>query len=123
MTKDKNNRIVPAKTDPTFFQNLAIQLKLIMRLMGDKRVSPFLKLLPIGALIYFLVPEPIPYIDDPIVVGVGSYLFVELCPPHVVAEHKEALRREVLGEYGVQDEEETPSEDFVEGEFEDMPEE
>lgn len=78
------------------FQGLSRQIKLILRLMGDKRVSPVLKLMPIGALVYMIWPidlmPGIP-VDDAAVVWLGSYLFIELCPPEVVQEHMDALRR------------------------------
>ena len=44
--------------DGGFIQNLILRGRLILRLMGDSRVSFLLKLLPIGALIYLLVRRP-----------------------------------------------------------------
>ncbi len=79
---------------PGFLRDLAARLKLILRLMGDSRVNPFLKLLPVGALIYTLWPIDIPGpFDDAAVLLLGSTLFVELCPPAVVQEHLAALRQ------------------------------
>ena len=37
-------------------RNILNQLKLIFRLMGDRRVSVFAKLIPVGALIYLVSP-------------------------------------------------------------------
>ena len=77
--------------------NVLNQLKLIARLMGDSRVSIFAKLIPVGALIYLISPIDaisIPVIgalDDAAVLWLGSYLFTELCPPAVVAEHMKEL--------------------------------
>ncbi|MHB0965794.1 MAG: YkvA family protein [Bellilinea sp.] len=72
---------------------LALRIKLIMRLMADKRVFPLLKLLPVGTLLYLVIPDiVIGPLDDAAVVGLGMSLFVELCPEHVVAEHMRALR-------------------------------
>ncbi len=73
------------------------KLKLIFRLMGDSRVNVFVKLIPIGTLIYLISPIDaisIPIIgavDDAALLWLGSYIFTELCPPAVVAEHMKAL--------------------------------
>lgn len=65
-----------------------LRVKLIARLMLDRRVNPLIKLIPIGALIYLINPIDIPGpIDDAAVLGLGSYLFVWLCPQDVVQEH------------------------------------
>lgn len=73
------------------------QLKLIFRLMGDSRVSVFAKLVPIGALVYLISPidaisiPVIGVVDDAALLWLGSYIFTELCPPEVVAEHMKEL--------------------------------
>jgi len=78
-------------------RNVINQLKLITRLMGDSRVSIFAKLIPVGALIYLVSPIDaisIPVIgalDDAALLWLGSYVFTELCPPAVVAEHMKEL--------------------------------
>lgn len=78
-------------------RNVINQLKLITRLMGDSRVSIFAKLIPFGALIYLISPIDaisIPVIgalDDAALLWLGSYVFTELCPPAVVAEHMKEL--------------------------------
>jgi hypothetical protein len=80
------------------FGDLSNRIKLIFRLMADKRVSPLLKLLPVGSLLYFVVPDlAIGPIDDVVVIWLGTYLFVELCPPDVVQEHEVALRQVLPG--------------------------
>ncbi len=79
---------------------LGVRLKLILRLMGDSRVNPLLKLLPIGTLAYLILPDlVIGPIDDAVVIWLGSVLFVELCPPEVVKEHMDNLRSVVDGEW------------------------
>ncbi len=97
---DKRNILHYA--DRGFIQNLTMRLKLILRLMGDKRVNFFLKLLPIGALIYLISPVDlipgavIPFIgalDDAAVIWFGATLFVNLCPEEVVQEHMNALQK------------------------------
>ncbi|HET7143263.1 MAG TPA: YkvA family protein [Anaerolineales bacterium] len=77
-------------------RNVLNQLKLIFRLMGDSRVNIFAKLIPIGALIYLVSPDPIMIpiigvVDDAALLWLGSYVFTELCPPAVVAEHMKEL--------------------------------
>jgi hypothetical protein len=65
--------------------------------MADSRVPFFLKVLPVGAAIYLIVPTdlwPIMPLDDALVVGAGTYFFIEMCPPDVVAEHRAQLRGE-----------------------------
>jgi uncharacterized membrane protein YkvA (DUF1232 family) len=90
--------------DSGFFQDLILRVKLILRLMGDRRVSPLLKLLPIGALIYLVSPVDLlpglvlPFlgaIDDAAVIWLGATLFVNLCPEDVIQEHMNALQKVV----------------------------
>jgi uncharacterized membrane protein YkvA (DUF1232 family) len=78
--------------------DLVMRLKLIVRLMGDKRVSPYLKLLPIASLVYLVSPVDlvmaipgVSALDDMAIVSLGAYLFVEFCPPDVVQEHMKKL--------------------------------
>ena len=81
-------------------RNLMNQLKLIFRLMGDKRVSFLAKLVPMGAFAYLLMPADIAQnvvlpvigmVDDAAILWLGTYIFTELCPPEVVDEHMKAL--------------------------------
>jgi hypothetical protein len=75
-----------------FFPELTMRIKLIVRLISDSRVSMFLKIIPIGSVVYWLMPDLLPGpIDDAALMFVGGYLFVELCPPKVVEEHLKAL--------------------------------
>lgn len=73
------------------------KLKLIFRLMGDKRVSFLAKLIPVGTFIYMLSPIDafslpiIGAVDDAFLLWLGSYVFTELCPPKVVEEHMQEL--------------------------------
>ena len=74
------------------------RLKLILKLMGDRRVSPWVKMIPVGALVYLVSPIDIimgipgvAALDDAAVLWMGSTLFVELCPPDVVREYIEEL--------------------------------
>jgi hypothetical protein len=88
---DRSNRKLISGS-PGFFQDIALKAKLILRLMGDRRVNPLLKILPIASLVYMVVPDlAFGPLDDAAVIYLGSYLFVELCPPEVVREHQNAL--------------------------------
>jgi hypothetical protein len=90
---EKSDRKITYPQNGGFFQDLTMRIKLILRLMGDSRVSPWLKLLPIGSLVYLVVPDIVPGpIDDAAVIWLATYVFVELCPPAVVQEHMEALK-------------------------------
>ena len=68
-------------------------VRLVARLIGDKRVNIFLKLLPVFSLAYLINPMDafIPVIDDALVMGIGTSLFIEFCPPDVVEEHRRNL--------------------------------
>jgi uncharacterized membrane protein YkvA (DUF1232 family) len=74
------------------------RLKLILKLMGDRRVSPWVKLIPVGAIAYLVSPIDIimgipgvAALDDAAILWFGSNLFVELCPQNVVQEHMKEL--------------------------------
>jgi len=78
--------------------DLVLRFKLIMRLMGDSRVNPFVKLLPIASLAYLIWPidliagiPGVSALDDVALVSLGAYLFIEFCPPNVVQEHMQQL--------------------------------
>lgn len=92
-------------------QELYFRIRLILRLMGDRRVSPILKLIPVGAVAYLVWPIDIPGpIDDAGVLWLGSSLFIDMCPPQVVAEHTAALGRGSQG---------TIDENVIDAEFRD----
>jgi len=101
-----------------FFQDIGTRIKLIIRLMCDRRVSFFLKLLPIGTLVYLVVPDLIPFvIDDALVIWLGTYLFVELSPEAVVDEHMTALQKRIPADSDTKPPEEPT---VVEGEYKDI---
>jgi hypothetical protein len=95
--------------------DLTTRVKLVLRLMGDSRVSPLLKLLPIGSVLYLVIPDlvPLPF-DDLAVIWLGTYMFVEMCPPDVVEEHMAALRSQPIVGQG---QDIQPPEDVIEGEY------
>jgi hypothetical protein len=75
-------------------EKLVLQLKLIVRL-----INILLKLIPLFAIIYFIFPDPFPFPipDDLGVIIVGFTLFIQLCPPAIVAEHMAALQQGIPG--------------------------
>ena len=79
-------------------RGLLLRAKLVLSLMGDRRVSLWVKLIPIGAFIYVVSPidlimgiPGVDALDDAAVAALGAYLFIELCPPDVVKEHMKKL--------------------------------
>ncbi len=95
---DKKNLMIPPQGGVV--RDFILRVKLILRLIGDKRVNPWLKIIPIGGLLYLISPiDLIPDIalpiigelDDAAVLWITNYFFVELCPPEIVREHVKAL--------------------------------
>lgn len=108
-----------------FFNGLTNHLKLVLRLMGDRRVSPLVKLIPVGTLAYLVIPDLIigPF-DDAAIIGLGLYIFVELCPQDVVEEHRAALAGTIPGQWRDSQQVEDQSregEEVIDAEFRDEP--
>jgi hypothetical protein len=81
-------------------EDLTLRIKLIWRLLRDRRINLLLKLLPFSSLLYLLFPDILPGpIDDAMLIWLGAYLFVELCPPEIVKEHMDALTQVIEGEW------------------------
>jgi uncharacterized membrane protein YkvA (DUF1232 family) len=81
-------------------RDFMLRVKLIFRLLGDRRVSPWLKIIPVAGIAYLFSPlDIIPDIalpiigelDDAAILWLTNYLFIELCPPNVVQEHVKKL--------------------------------
>ncbi len=94
----KKGSIIPSQGG--MMRDFILRIKLILRLVGDRRVSPWLKILPIGGLLYLISPiDLIPDIalpiigelDDAAILWLTNYLFIELCPSDVVQEHVRKL--------------------------------
>jgi hypothetical protein len=101
---DRERQIVP-RQGGGMLHELGLRLKLIVALMRDPRVNPLLKLLPVGTLVYLVMPDlAIGPIDDAVVIWLGSVLFVELCPPEIVKEHSDRLHSVVDAEWRETDE-------------------
>ena len=100
-------------------REFVLRVKLIIRLIRDRRVSPWLKIIPILGVIYLFTPMSIipditlPVIgelDDAAVLWITNYFFIELCPPEIVNEHLKALSAKT----GAKDDEEIVDADSVE---------
>lgn len=98
------------------FNDISNHFKLVFRLIRDPRVNPFLKLIPVGTVLYLLIPDLIiGPIDDAAIIGFGLFIFVELCPQDVVEEHRAALAGTVPGQW--HDPQQIDDEDIVDAEF------
>jgi uncharacterized membrane protein YkvA (DUF1232 family) len=98
MQKRPSQGIVPAQGN--MFQDTVLRIKLIVRLIGDRRVSPWLKILPVAGVLYLFSPlDIIPDIafpiigelDDLAILWLTNHFFIEFCPPEVVREHVKNL--------------------------------
>ncbi len=76
------------------------QARLVWRLLNDRRVSGWIKLIPLAGFLYFLSPiDLIPdlmfpglgELDDLAVILLSLKMFMDSCPPGVVREHLEDL--------------------------------
>ncbi len=72
--------------------------RLCWRLMGDRRVPFYLKLIPLFAVVYFFLPYDllpdliIPglgQVDDLLVIFLACRLFFSLVPQEIMREHQE----------------------------------
>jgi len=118
MAKNSPKKII--KADRNFIDDIIFQAKLILRLMTDRRISFFLKLLPIASVAYLFIPDlVIGPLDDAAVLGLGFYVFTELCPQEIVEEHRNNLNKVISTEW------KDPEQDdeIVEGGYKDISEE
>jgi uncharacterized membrane protein YkvA (DUF1232 family) len=124
MNKKPSQSIIPSQGG--VLKDLTLRAKLMFRLMGDRRVSSWLKLIPIGALVYFISPiDLIPgavvpgigALDDVAILWFGYYMFLELCPPDVVRE----LSKNIISNSTIVDEVKQEEEgEIVDGEATDV---
>ena len=117
MSTNGNRSLNQAKEG--FFRELYQNLRLIIRLMGDSRVNFLLKILPVGALLYWVVPFdflPVNPLVDTLVIWMGCALFLELCPDDVVNEHRQALNQS----YSCNDHRRGTSQDVIDGNYRDL---
>lgn len=97
MTSDISTNV---KKEIGFWREIIHQIRLVYHLLRDPEVPIYLKLVPFVGLVYLLFPlDLIPdvliglgQLDDLTVILIGSKIFMELAPPHVVAKHRQAIR-------------------------------
>lgn len=85
--------------DPSVLMEIWRSMQLVWRLMLDERVPFFPKLVVPLVAIYILSPlDVVPdvllvlgQLDDIALLFFGTKLFINLCPPDVVMEHRRAL--------------------------------
>lgn len=119
MPDKPSKQIGPSSGD--FFTNMALRTRLFLRLMRDPRVNLLLKAIPFAGVLYLLFPLDIPTpIDDAVVLWVGVNVFMELCPPEVVAEHEQVLNGIVSGNTHTAAKDEQRDDNVIEGEFYDV---
>jgi uncharacterized membrane protein YkvA (DUF1232 family) len=83
-----------------FWREIVHQVRLVFHLLRDPEVPFYLKLVPFIGFVYLLSPiDFVPdfflglgQLDDLTVLLVGSKIFMELAPPHIVARHRQAIR-------------------------------
>jgi uncharacterized membrane protein YkvA (DUF1232 family) len=126
MNKKNNRGLIPSQGG--MVSDLILRFKLIARLMADKRVSFWPKLLPIGAVAYLISPiDLIPggvipiigAVDDVAILWFGVSLFVQLCPPDVVSEHM----RQLSNDTGIVDTSPPPEGEVIDAEVTDVKDE
>ena len=97
MSNQKKSRDITAPGG--LFSGISNQVKLIIRLMSDRRINPLIKLLPLGTLAYLISPDLVPGpFDDAMIIWLGTAAFIELCPPDVVKEHLDIIKRTFPGD-------------------------
>ena len=107
--EEKHNWLGPYIPEGSFFREVIQQIKLAYYLMLDPRVHPLVKLIPVFAAGYLLlptdvIPDVIPVLgqmDDAVVLMLGLRLFFEFAPPSVVQEHLRRLAERVKGDWSV----------------------
>lgn len=86
--------------DEGFWKEFWHQIRLVWYLIRDPDVPLYVKVIPLVALIYVLIPTDfvpdvfpvIGQLDDITALLVGGKVFIELSPPHVVRRYLEMLR-------------------------------
>jgi uncharacterized membrane protein YkvA (DUF1232 family) len=111
-TKDKEHEmedspsLVADRRDAGFWREFWRQVRLVWYLFRDPEVPAYLKLLPVAAVLYALMPfDLIPdmivglgQLDDLTILLLGGKVFIEMSPPEVVARYLKAMRRAAVAE-------------------------
>ena len=108
--------------NPGLIMQVINRLRLVARLLSDKRVPIYLKALPFAGMLYLvwpadLLPDLIPIIgqvDDIGVLILGVETFIRLSPQGVVAEHEADLLADRANPRG------GGSEDVIDGDWKEV---
>ena len=121
--------------DEGFWREMWHQMRLVWYLIRDPEVPFYLKVLPLAAFIYILIPTDfipdvfpvVGQLDDLTALIVGGKVFIELAPQRVVAEYIRSMqsRSQGLAQESVESgATSTASDDdtgvIIEGEFEEV---
>lgn len=79
-------------------RDITLRVKLIFHLLGDRSVSPWIKLIPVATLAYIISPVDlimgipgVSALDDVAILWLGYYAFIEFCPPELVRTYAKML--------------------------------
>lgn len=94
------NALDPRVKDPGFWKEIWEQVRLVWLLLRDNEVPGYMKLLPLAAIAYVIMPvdlisDFIPglgQLDDLTAVLVGAKMFIEMAPQDIVNRHIRAMR-------------------------------
>ena len=97
--KNETVRSNKRPSDDSFWDALIQQVKLVWRLLKDRRIPLWTKAIPFLSLVYLFIPADfvpdifagLGQLDDIAIIALGMKLFLELTPPNIVNEHVEVL--------------------------------
>ena len=96
-------------------ERIGVELQVIPRLFGDRRMPVWLKLVPAAGAAFLVNPVDFPgLIDDVIVLLITFIVFFEFAPKGLVEEHRQAVRNQIEGEWR---EASTQDEKIIDGQF------
>jgi len=89
-----------------WFKDFFRQFQLAWRLLFDSEIPWSTKLIPLATMVYLIspvdfVPDPalgLGQLDDLAILLIGMRLFVDVCPPDIVAKHTAALEGKAIEE-------------------------
>jgi uncharacterized membrane protein YkvA (DUF1232 family) len=97
----QNRDLATRARDESFWREILHQVRLVWYLLRDPDVPLYLKILPLAALLYIIIPTDfvpdvfplVGQLDDITALIVGGKVFIELAPPDIVARYMAAMRR------------------------------
>lgn len=112
-TREMEQTLSTKIADAGFWREMWRQLRLVWHLIRSPEVPIYLKLLPLLAVLYVLIPTDLlpdvfPFVgqlDDLTALLVGAKVFIELAPQDVVARHLRTMREDRASADDVEDSE------------------